>query len=450
MDPLHVALLLLTVVTISRIHQHYPFLAALRPALLLVGFSFLYAVVNPRLISQKGVFFTWPPKAIAAFAAMGCLSVPFGISSGSSGAFILQQYLPVLVYAGLLIVAVRRTSDLYALVWAFVTGAAILAFFADYVFHLEMAGNQARLGDMYMFDANDAGLVLTVAIPLTLLTLQSSRMLGKVISLVYLYWEWVAIARTGSRGAFLGVVTVGVSLLLLADSVPVWKRLLVIGGAAGMLIVAAPTGYWEKMRDLSNPTSDYNWTERDGRKQVAERGLRYMMTYPVTGLGINNFGRAEGTLSAKALNWMPGDAGIKWSAPHNSHIEAGAELGIPGLLIWLTMLIGGVVSPIRIRKRLPGGWRSGTPEERFLYAATSYIAVSMIGFIVTCTFVSFTYLDPVYILLAFTSGLYVCTDALQQRPNTRRGSGPPRSKNRVPVGLTAIGEVVAVRALMTH
>ena len=405
------ALLLLTVITISRVHQHYPFLAVVRPALLLVAFSFFYAFINPRLLSQKGVFFTWPPKAIAAFATMACISVPFGISTGSSGSFILQNYLPVLVYAGLLIVAVRNSSDLYALIWAFVTGAAILSFFADYVFQLEMAYGQARLGDMYMFDANDAGLVITVAIPLTLLTLQVSRTPGRLLSLLFLYWDWVAIARTGSRGAFLGVLSVGIALLLLANAVPLWRRVAIIAGATGMLLIAAPTGYWEKMMGLSNPTADYNWTARDGRKQVAERGIGYMMAFPVTGLGINNFGRAEGTISDKALNWAPGQRGIKWSAPHNSHIEAGAELGIPGLILWSVMLLGGIVSPIRLRRRLPSSWRQGSAEERFLYAATSYIAVSMIGFVVTCTFVSFTYLDPVYILLAFISGLYVCIES---------------------------------------
>jgi hypothetical protein len=35
-DPLRVALFVLTIVTISRVHQHYPVLEKLRPALLLV------------------------------------------------------------------------------------------------------------------------------------------------------------------------------------------------------------------------------------------------------------------------------------------------------------------------------------------------------------------------------------------------------------------------------
>lgn len=419
MDPLHAALVLLMVMSISRIHQHFSFLAVARPAVVLVAFSVLYAFLNPRLLSQNALFFTWPPRLLAGFAVIACLSVPFGISPGASGLFILQLYAPVLVFAALLMVAVRKAGDLYVLVWSFVIGGGILAFFANFVFKLSVTNGQARLSDLYMFDANDAGLVLTVSIPLTLLTLHVSGWKGKLLSLLFLYWEWIAIARTGSRGAFLGVTTIGLGLLLLADSIPLAKRIAVLAAAAAVLVIGAPQGYWKQMQSITAPTEDYNWTAKDGRKQVAKRGLHYMLDYPIAGIGISNFPRAEGTISEKARDWTQSEAGIRWSAAHNSHIEAGAELGIPGLLLWVTMLVGGVVGPLRLRRRLPKAWRHGEQDQRFIYAATSYLPISMLGFIVTATFVSFAYLDPVYVLLAFVSGLYACADAaLKKRTPT--------------------------------
>jgi O-antigen ligase len=151
-----------------------------------------------------------------------------------------------------------------------------------------------------------------------------------------------------------------------------------------------------------------------------------MLDYPVTGIGISNFPRAEGTISDKARNWTPSEAGIRWSAAHNSHIEAGAELGIPGLLLWLSMLVGGVAGPLRLRRRLPRAWRHGEQDQRFIYAATCYLPISMLGFIVSSTFVSFAYLDPVYVLLAFVSGLYVCAEAaLKKRSATAVKSARP-------------------------
>lgn len=424
MDPLHAALVLLMVMSISRVHQHFGFLAVARPAVVLVAFSLLYAFLNPRLLSENALFFTWPPRVLAGFAIIACLSVPFGISPGASGLFILQLYAPVLVFAALLMVAVRKPGDLYVLVWAFVIGGGVLAFFANFVFKLSMANGQARLGDMYMYDANDAGLVLTVSIPLTLLTLHVSGWKGKLLSLLFLYWEWIAIARTGSRGAFLGVTAVGIGLLLLANGIPLAKRIAMLAGAAAVLLIGAPQGYWKQMQSITAPTEDYNWTAKDGRKQVAKRGLQYMLDYPVAGIGISNFPRAEGTISDKARNWTQSEAGIRWSAAHNSHIEAGAELGIPGLLLWVTMLVGGVVGPLRLRRRLPRAWRHGEQDQRFIYAATSYLPISMLGFIVTSTFVSFAYLDPVYVLLAFVSGLYACADELLKKRTASAAKRP--------------------------
>ena len=415
MDPLHIALVLLMVMTISRVHQQFGFMAKVRPAMMLVLVSFFLALANPRFLSEKGPLFTVPPKLIAAFVVMACLSVPFGLSPGASGLFILTQYAPVIVFSGLLIVATRRASDLYAFVWAFVIGGGILAFLANYVFELSMYNGQARLGNMDMYDANDAGLVLTVAIPLTLLTFQVSRLRGKLLSALFLFWEFTAIARTGSRGAFVGVLAVGVALLLLPSGIAISRRIIALGSAVILLAVAAPQGYWKQMKSITSPTEDYNWKEKDGRKEIAKRGLGYMLQYPITGIGINNFARAEGTISDKAKSWAQGDAGIRWAAPHNSHVEAAAELGIPGAIAWIAMLLCGVIGPIKLRRRLPRSWRRGAADERFVYACATYLPISAIGFAVCCTFVSFAYLDPIYVLLAFVSGIYVCADEILRR-----------------------------------
>ena len=430
-DPLHVALMVLMVLTISRAHQQFPVVAKMRPALSLVVLSFFYAVANPRFLSEKGLLFTWPPKLIAAFAAMIFLSVPFGISAGASGLFVLQSYLPVLVFGGLLIMSVRRASDLYAFIWAFVIGGGILGYFANFVFQLSSYDNGvSRLADMYMYDSNDAGLVLAVSIPLTLLTLQTSRSLGKFASLVFLYWDWMAIARTGSRGAFVGTLAVGIGILFFANSVSIIKRVGFLIAAVLVLVLAAPEGYWKQMQTIMSPTEDYNWKERDGRKQIAERGIQYMLDYPIAGVGVSNFPRAEGTISVQAKNWIQGEAGVRWAAPHNSYIEAGAELGIPGLLIWVSMLVGGIIAPIRLRRLLPRSWRKGAPDERFIYAATMYVPVAMLGFAVSCTFVSFTYMDPVYVLLSFVAGLYVCADSMLTRSPGRAPRRVTAKQNR--------------------
>jgi O-antigen ligase len=172
-----------------------------------------------------------------------------------------------------------------------------------------------------------------------------------------------------------------------------------------MMIVAAPEGYWKSMQSIvSDPKADYNWDAVNGRRQVARRGIQYMRAYPVFGVGINNFPMAEGTISDKAKNLIPGH-GIRWTAPHNSFVQAGAETGVTGLLLWVSLVIANIVIPLRLARRMPKAWRRGTPDQRFLSFAALYLPIAQIGFAVTAFFVSFAWLEPLYLLSALVAGL---------------------------------------------
>jgi O-antigen ligase len=215
-------------------------------------------------------------------------------------------------------------------------------------------------------------------------------------------------ARSGSRGGFLGFVAVGAAALVLVNGVSASKRLLVLVAAFTVLAIGAPPGYWKQMRTILSPKEDYNYTDVDGRKAVMQRGVGYMSQYPAFGVGIDNFNRAECTISPKIAS-LRINGPMRCTPPHNSFVQAGAELGIPGLLIWVSLITAGVFAPLRLRRRLPKSWRRGTRSERFIYGATAFFPVAMIGFAVTSFFVSFAWMDPVYVLAAFLTGLYVAT-----------------------------------------
>ena len=416
LDPLRLSLFLLTIVTISRIHQHYGFIGKFRPALLLVGFAFAYAIVQPRALASGSLLRTWPAKVLAGLGVTACLSAIFGISLGSAATFILDDYSKVLIYAFLLIAIMAGARDVRLIVWAYVIACGILVWMAVFVFQLTRGYGSAiaRLNNLHTYDANDIGCVLLVGLPLAMLTLQTSRGWGRGISLLIIVGTGVALARSGSRGAFVGLMCVGLALLFLLDRVSVVKRVGFLLTVVLALAIAAPPGYWEQMRSLTNPKDDYNWSSVDGRKQVAERGLGYLLQYPAFGIGINNFPRAEGLISSKARDHVPG-TGLRWGAAHNSFIQAGAEMGVPGLALWCPLIFGGIGGMLRLRRRLPRAWATGDEEARFLYLATLYLPVAVIGFAVTSFFVSFAYLDPIYILAALMTGTYVSVDGRRRR-----------------------------------
>ena len=227
------------------------------------------------------------------------------------------------------------------------------------------------------------------------------------------------------------------ALLLFGRGVSFGKRIVTIVVVAAGLSVWAPQGYWRQMQSILNPKADYNYTSKDGRKEVAKRGIGYMLGRPIFGLGIGNFEKAECTISEKARN-TPAGWGIRCMPPHNSFVQAGAELGVPGLLLWASIPLFGIVSLLRLGRRLPYRWRRGTREERFLRLACAYFAVALVGFTATCFFLNFAWLEPYYVLAAFVAALMgvIARRVKEQRmelhaaalsPAAASGRRPPRS-----------------------
>ncbi len=243
-DPLRISLFLLTALTVSRIHQHFSFLAALRPAILLVALTGAYAVMNPRLLAADSLFRTWPARVMGALAVLACGSAVFGIAQGRAGIYVIESYSKVLIFAFLLIAAIRSVRDMAVFVWGYVTGCAILVWLSLFVFELEKNfGSEAyRLNDLYSFDANDVGCVLMIGIGLTLWTFQASRAWGKALSVVIMVGIGATIAKTGSRGAFVGLVVVGLYLMFALKSVSPMRRGLLVAIVTTALIVSAPPG----------------------------------------------------------------------------------------------------------------------------------------------------------------------------------------------------------------
>ncbi|HZE75647.1 MAG TPA: O-antigen ligase family protein [Gemmatimonadales bacterium] len=430
LDPLRLALFALVVLSVSRLHQHFAALAALRVLLLLVAFTGIYAFLNPKKIAGQNLRLK-PARMVMAVAGWACITVPFGISLGGSASFILNSYSKTILLCFLLMVAIRGPRDLLAIVWSYVIGCAALSYLALFVFGLSKAADTdvARLSGMSTFDANDLGLVLLIGLPLSLLTFQTSRQLGKIVSGVTILGIGGALARSGSRGAFVGLVVFGIALMVMLRSVPITKRLGFMFATLVGLGIAAPPGYWQQMQTIAAPTQDYNWDATDGRRAVAERGLGYMLGYPIFGLGIQNFWRAECFMSEKAANRILGH-GIRCTPPHNSYIQAGAETGIPGLILWSTLVFGGITGANRLRRRLPKEWERGDPEERFLYLSSMYLPLAMIAFASTAFFLSFAWIDMVYMVTAMITGLYACVEA--RLPGLLLGIAGPRRRNGAP------------------
>ncbi len=445
LDALRLGLSLLIVMNVSRVHQAFGFLEKIRPALLLVLFCGVYVLLKPAKVSASGIMKTTEGKLILALLVAACVSAVFGISLGSSGAFIIETFIKVVIGAFLLLVAIRHVHDLYGFIWAYVIASGILSWMAIFMFKMSRIDSAAtRLSGLYTWDANDLGVVLMVGLPLTLLMFQQSTGVRKWISAIIVAAIGVALARSGSRGALLGLLGTAAVLLVALKTIPAWKRLAFVGAVGLALVLAAPPGYWEQMKTLVGIEKDYNWTDPNGRRALIMRGLSYIQYNPVTGLGIANFSRAEcmSDLSEKVRSHVRG-TGLSCSPPHNTYIEVASETGIIGLGIFLSIVFGGIWRLRKLRRKMPRAWRKGDAEQRFLLDATLYLPVAMVGFSITSFFVSFAWIDIVYIVAVFMAGLTIAVrkrlahDAHTQVAASVAAPAPGRRSVPVPISLPA-------------
>ncbi|MGH7541653.1 MAG: O-antigen ligase family protein [Gemmatimonadota bacterium] len=416
LDLLRLGIAALIVLSLSRIHNHLG-IGQLRPALLLTGLCGAMAVFNPRLVNAEKLLHYWPARVIVALGVVSCFSAAFGISLGASAVFILENYIKVIIVTFLIISGIRHAKDLSTFVWACVASCGILAYFAIFVFKVRVVGSGvARLNSLYTFDSNDVATILMSGLPLTLLAYQTSRGGKKVLAGVTLLGIGATMARSGSRGGFLALLAVGALLLFWVPGVSAVKRILFVGTVAIGLVIAAPPGYWEQMRTLTSLEEDYNWDSYYGRRKLAERGIGYMIRYPIFGVGIGNFPRADGTLSDRAQNFVERTGyANRWRSVHNTYVQAGSEMGVPGLALFVSLIIGGVVSMRRLRRRLPAAWARGDPDQRLIYYLSIYLPVSIVGFAVAAFFVAFAYLDPLYILMALVVGVHISLSEMRRR-----------------------------------
>ena len=435
----------LVVVSLSRIHYHFPALKAASPGLLLTLAAVGYGLLRPDLLSLGRLFEPWPSKVLVGLGAVACVTAPFGLSLGGSADFFLSNYGKVLFTALLVVATIRHAGDLRFYIHALVLSAGILVAQALFVFEPSTASSGVvRLSNLYTYDANDLGCVLVTLLPLCVLLYEVSDGWRRWGVLAVLMGIGVTSAVSGSRGAFVGLAAVMLALVLTVRHLSLVKRVGVVAAVATGLVVWAPAGYWTQMETLSTPTEDYNWVHPYGRKAMTERGIGYMLDRPLTGLGINNFRRAEVTISERARNVQdfPGmDIKLSYMTPHNSWIEVGSELGIAGLLLWGSLVIGGILGGWKIRRRLGPTWRNGDSEQRLLYATATYLPVSLLGFGVTSSFVSFAYLDLLYLVSALTAGLYLTLGHRLRRERITllraTAAAPPSPPSRPTVGAGA-------------
>jgi O-antigen ligase len=394
-DALHVALSVLIALQVWRVHELFPSLAVhglpVLATTVAVALFLLNGDLSRRIASLNGPVV----RAALGIVILVALSIPGSLYPGGSTSFLFKDYLRSVILMLLIVASIRGMADLRRYAWLQVAG--ITLFSAVIVARAQM-GADGRLREVAYYDVNDLALLIVCTLPLVLyLWRKPAGLWSRVLLAAATVFLMITLGKTQSRGGFLGFLAVGAYLLLRLRGVSKVQRVVTVALLATMLVAVASDKYFERIQTILHPSKDYNWSGKSetGRMEIWQRGFGYMIDHPFLGVGAAAFPAAEGTLSPEALERRRYGQSFKWSAPHNSFIQIGAELGVGGLVLFVVLLASAFRTLARLR-------RAPVPE---IAVVAQIFTASLVAFVVTASFLSQAYSAYLYTLLGMIVGL---------------------------------------------
>ena len=430
------------VIAFARAHELFPFLTPLRLGKL-IGLP-LVVVAFQRLprAQVRAAMRTGPSKGAIAIGVMMLLSVPLSIWIGNSVGYLKSTAsvtaITFLVTASVLVDRRAIPTVLATEVIAVGLGALrMLLPNPPTVFE----DNAVRVFYGYSYDPNDCAALFLLTVPLALYLagrLRKTRLVWYGLAMIMV----AALVRTGSRGGLLGFGALIVTLAVMAP--PRHRARLAAAAVTAVLGFGLLVSQNESLRTrfastFDSSQSDYNYTATNGRIEIWKRGLYYMNTHPVTGVGVANFMVAEFQIGA-GLKAAQGISDRHMMTAHNSEIQIGAELGLPGLAAYLFMIGSAVRGMWRKRRRGIASRRGAPPELAVILenevALASAALSALVAIFVAGSFLSLAYSPITLFACALAAGIIAGGPpgaAVARRVAGRRRTFPAPSPRPQPV-----------------
>jgi putative inorganic carbon (HCO3(-)) transporter len=276
--------------------------------------------------------------------SIALISIPFSMWPGGSVGFFLDQYSKSIIVFFLVanvLTSFRRYRTFLWTIGIFSAFNAVLGI-KNYLTGSFVLTYGRVLGGVsgIASNPNDLALTLNLAIPFLVYlysTARSSRQRILVVGLIAIHLGGIVISF--SRGGFVTLV-----MFVLWTAWVCGQRQgmgFFIKTVAGMSVLAlvllwvGPEGYGSRIDSISDMDKDTTGSSQ-ARWQGMVGAAQGMLTHPLgVGLHMNNL--------------VLHDMGLGWLGVHNVYLELGAELGFPGLIVFLMLLYGLIASMKKVR-----------------------------------------------------------------------------------------------------
>lgn len=219
---------------------------------------------------------------------------------------------------------------------------------------------------------------------------------------------------TYSRGAFLSAVALG--LYYMARARRRFVMAAVVAVLASLVVVALPTGYWSRISTIQTDTENPDAMDESAASRIYfwQIALEMANNHPFIGIGQNAYNALYNQYDPSR-----GLYGVN-RAVHSSWFGVLAEMGYPGLVMFLVLLGYSILAAARARQaaRLH-------PELQKLAQYATAIEASIVAFAVGGSFVDMQFCEMLWHLFALQIAInYLVRDRLavaEQAPVPLRG-----------------------------
>lgn len=323
----------------SALFEVIPGIRETRPQLILGTIGLLILFTSGQFIR---VVTTPVGKSLLIFTVWFLFCIPFAVwRGGSAGLFINKWYKTVLMFiltAGLLS-TVRQAKKLFHAIGYAVAVTAVLAL-AEHTYEF----GRLTLPNSRYANSNDLAVSLLVGLTFLLYSFRRGTRRERTIAVVLSVPVLVALAKTGSRAALLGVAMLYIFGFLQASA----KNRMKMVASVPLLFIAfalvLSSGVRQRYFTLFTSSSLKQMTAEERREYVAATGsaearlkllkdsLIITFQHPLLGVGPGNFVVEQNNLAIAR-----GERGM-WHVTHNTYTQVSSEMGIPGLILYLIFL----------------------------------------------------------------------------------------------------------------
>ena len=289
--------------------------------------------------------------------------------------------------------ALREPRHLRWFAWIFVSGA-----FVGAALGLIYGSNKGgRLASVAIGDPNYLAAALIPGLVLQAFLLMTSRS-GPARALLVAMGTVTAISlfMTQSRGGVVGLGTALLAAVVLAG--PARLRVIV----AALLIAAGGIAYYgfAASQNARERITNFSSAASSGRADLWTVAMREFGDHPVNGVGGGNFVVVKPTVATASVNLTRLDDVVDEPVvAHNTYLEILAELGLVGLALFATIVLGVLVMGLQ-GVRLLG--RSGLADSALLGRG---VLIATIGMLAAYAFLSAQYEKNLWLLLGASAAL---------------------------------------------